>query len=103
MLTALYYSAYAISLALVPVSIVNAVEAPYKTRAKNSIAFVSYTAVLVLSICSVYFFDHQFKELNNKPQYEVLCIVAFALSLILRYTTYKLRIHKRKNLSHDYF
>ena len=83
MLTTLYYSAYAISLALVPVSIVNAVEAPYKTYTKNSIAFFSYTAVLVLSICSVYFFDHQLKELNNKPQYEVLCIVAFALSLIL--------------------
>lgn len=96
MLIALYYSAYAISLALVPVSIVNAVEAPYKTRTKNSIAFVSYTAVLVLSICSVYFFDHQLKELNNKPQYEVLCIVAFALSLVLRYATYKYRVHRQE-------
>ena len=96
MLEALYYSAYAISLALVPVSIVNAVEAPYKTWAKNSIAFFSYTAVLVLSICFVYFFDHQLKELNNKPQYEVLCIVAFALSLVLRYATYKYRVHRQE-------
>lgn len=96
MLEALYYSAYAISLALVPVSIVNAVEAPYKTRAKNSIAFFSYTAVLILSICSVYFCDHQLKELNSKPQYEVLCIIAFALSLVLRYATYKYRVHRQK-------
>lgn len=96
MLTALYYSAYAISLALVPVSIVNAVEAPYKTRTKNSIAFFSYTAVLVLSIISIYFCDYQLKELNSKPQYEVLCIVAFALSLILRYATHKYRVYRQK-------
>lgn len=96
MLEALYYSAYAISLALVPVSIVNAVEAPYKTWTKNSIAFFSYTSVLVLSICSIYFFDHQLKELNIKPQYEVLCIIAFALSLVLRYATYKYRVHRQK-------
>lgn len=99
MLTALYYSAYAISLALIPVSIVNAVEAPYKTCTKNSIAFVSYTAVLVLSIISIYLCDHQLKELNAKPHYEALCIVAFALSLVLRYATYKYRVHKRKDLS----
>ena len=99
MLTTLYYSAYAISLALVPVSIVNAVEAPYKTYTKNSIAFVSYTAVLVLSIICVYFCDYQLKELNAKSHYEVLCIVAFALSLILRYATYKLRIHRKKKES----
>lgn len=96
MLTTLYYSAYAVSLALVPVSIVNAVEAPYKTCTKSSIAFFSYTVVLVLSICSIYFFDHQLKELNNKPQYEVLCIVAFALSLVLRYATYKYRVHRQE-------
>lgn len=96
MLTALYYSAYAISLALVPVSIVNAVEAPYKTCTKNGIVFFSYTAVLVLSIISIYFCDYQLKELNIKPHYEVLCIVAFALSLILRYATYKYRVRRQE-------
>lgn len=96
MLTTLYYSAYAISLALVPVSIVNAVEAPYKTCTKNSIAFVTYTAVLVLSIISIYLCDHQLKELNAKPHYEALCIVAFALSLVLRYATYKYRVHRQE-------
>lgn len=96
MLTTLYYNVYAISLALVPVSIVNAVEAPYKTCTKNSIAFVSYTAVLILSIVSIYFCDYQLKELNNKPHYEVLCIVAFALSLVLRYATYKYRVHRQE-------
>ena len=96
MLTALYYSALNISLALIPLSIVNAVEAPYKTWVKNSIAFISYVAVLILSICSVYLCNHQLKELNIKPNYEVLCITAFGLSLILRYTTYKLRVHRQE-------
>lgn len=96
MLTILYYSTYAISLTLVPVSIVNAVEAPYNTWIKNSIAFISYVAVLILSICSIYLCDHQLKELNIKPNYEVLCIIAFGLSLILRYATYKLRVHQQE-------
>ena len=96
MLTALYYSAYAISLALVPVSIVNAVEAPYNTWIKNSIAFISYVAVLILSICSIYLCDHQLKELNIKPNYEALCIITFVLSLVLRYVTYKLRAYRQK-------
>ena len=58
MLIALYYSAFVIALALIPLSIVNAVEAPYKNWKKNSIAFVSYATVLIASICSVYFCFH---------------------------------------------
>lgn len=100
MLIALYYSAFVIALALIPLSIVNAVEAPYKNWKKNSIAFVSYATVLIASICSVYFCNYQLKELDIEPQYEATCIIAFILALGLRYATYTYRVHREEKESH---